>query len=39
MHNSSAIAAGCGAEELFVVSITHEFRQRIRCYELLMQTE
>ena len=25
-------------EELFVVSITHEFSQRVRCYELLMQT-
>ncbi|HTK99148.1 MAG TPA: LLM class flavin-dependent oxidoreductase [Pseudomonadales bacterium] len=33
-----AVAASCGAEELFVVSITHEFQQRVRCYELLMQT-
>lgn len=32
------LVASCGAEELFVVSITHEFRQRVRCYELLMQT-
>ena len=34
-----ALAASCGAEELSVVSITHEFRQRVRCYELLMQTD
>jgi len=32
-----ALAAGCGAEELVVVSITHDFRQRVRCYELLME--
>ncbi|MEQ8858983.1 MAG: LLM class flavin-dependent oxidoreductase [Pseudomonadales bacterium] len=29
------LAAGVGAEELSVVSITHDFRQRARCYELL----
>jgi len=34
-----ALAASCGAEELSVVSITHEFRQRVRCYELLMQSD
>ncbi len=32
-----ALAAQCGAEELVVVSITHEFAQRVRCYELLME--
>ena len=32
-----AVAASCGAEELVVVSITHEFRERVRCYELLME--
>jgi luciferase family oxidoreductase group 1 len=32
-----ALAARCQAEELVVVSITHEFRQRVRCYELLME--
>jgi luciferase family oxidoreductase group 1 len=31
------LAEECGAEELVVVSITHEFRQRVRCYELLME--
>ena len=31
------LAEQCGAEELVVVSITHEFRQRVRCYELLME--
>ncbi len=31
-----ALAASCQAEELVVVSITHEFRERVRCYELLM---
>lgn len=29
------LAAWCGAEELIVVSITHDFAQRVRCYELL----
>ncbi|MCX7065860.1 MAG: LLM class flavin-dependent oxidoreductase [Proteobacteria bacterium] len=33
----AALAASCGAEELVVVSITHEFQQRVRCYELLME--
>jgi len=33
----AALAVSCGAEELVVVSITHEFRQRVRCYELLME--
>ena len=32
-----ALAYQCQAEELVVVSITHEFRQRVRCYELLME--
>ncbi len=31
------LAARCWAEELVVVSITHDFQQRVRCYELLMQ--
>jgi luciferase family oxidoreductase group 1 len=31
------LARRCGAEELVVVSITHEFSQRVRCYELLSQ--
>lgn len=31
------LAASCEAEELVVVSITHEFRARVRCYELLAQ--
>jgi luciferase family oxidoreductase group 1 len=34
----SELAADCWAEELVVVSITHDFRQRVRCYELLMET-
>ncbi len=34
-----ALAVSCGAEELSVVSITHEFKQRVRCYELLMQAD
>ena len=29
------LATRCGAEELVVVSITHDFAQRVRCYELL----
>jgi luciferase family oxidoreductase group 1 len=29
------LAKRCGAEELVVVSITHDFAQRVRCYELL----
>ena len=33
----TALAANCGADELVVVSITHEFRQRVRCYELLVE--
>lgn len=33
------LAAVCGADELVVVSITHEFRARVRCYELLAQDE
>jgi luciferase family oxidoreductase group 1 len=33
----AALAASCSAEELVVVSITHEFAQRVRCYELLME--
>ncbi len=33
------LAASCGAEELSVVSITHEFKQRVRCYELLMEAD
>ena len=33
------LAAECWAEELVVVSITHEFRQRVRCYELLMEPD
>lgn len=32
-----ALAARCGAGELVVVSIIHEFRQRVRCYELLSE--
>lgn len=31
----TALAKGCRAEELVVVSITHEFSARLRCYELL----
>jgi len=31
------LAANCGADELVVVSITHEFPQRVRCYELLAE--
>jgi luciferase family oxidoreductase group 1 len=31
------LAAGVGAAELSVVSITHEFRARVRCYELLAE--
>jgi luciferase family oxidoreductase group 1 len=33
----SALAASCCADELVVVSITHAFEQRVRCYELLME--
>jgi luciferase family oxidoreductase group 1 len=33
----TALAERCGAEELVVVSITHDFRQRVRCYELLAE--
>jgi luciferase family oxidoreductase group 1 len=33
------LAADCWAEELVVVSITHEFRDRVRCYELLMEPD
>jgi len=33
------LAAGCQAEELVIVSITHNFRQRVRCYELLMEND
>lgn len=33
----TALAASCGADELVVVSITHDFRQRVRCYELLAE--
>ena len=33
----AALAASCGADELVVVSITHDFRQRVRCYELLAE--
>lgn len=29
------LASRCGVSELVVVSITHEFEQRVRCYELL----
>jgi luciferase family oxidoreductase group 1 len=29
------LARRCGVEELVVVSITHEFSHRVRCYELL----
>ncbi|NJN51535.1 MAG: LLM class flavin-dependent oxidoreductase [Gammaproteobacteria bacterium] len=31
------LAIECGADELVVVSITHDFRQRVRCYELLAE--
>jgi luciferase family oxidoreductase group 1 len=31
------LARRCGADELVVVSITHEFSQRVRCYELLSE--
>ena len=33
-----ALAARTGAEELSVVSITHDFADRLRCYELLAET-
>jgi alkanesulfonate monooxygenase SsuD/methylene tetrahydromethanopterin reductase-like flavin-dependent oxidoreductase (luciferase family) len=32
------LAGRCHADELVVVSITHEFAQRVRCYELLAET-
>ncbi len=32
------LAADCWAEELVVVSITHDFSDRVRCYELLMES-
>jgi len=31
------LARRCGVDELVVVSITHEFSQRVRCYELLSE--
>jgi luciferase family oxidoreductase group 1 len=31
------LATRCGAEELVIVSITHDFAQRVRCYELLAE--
>ena len=31
------LARRCGADEVVVVSITHEFAQRVRCYELLSE--
>jgi luciferase family oxidoreductase group 1 len=31
------LAGRCGVDELVVVSITHEFSQRVRCYELLSE--
>jgi alkanesulfonate monooxygenase SsuD/methylene tetrahydromethanopterin reductase-like flavin-dependent oxidoreductase (luciferase family) len=33
------LSARCQAEELVIVSITHNFRQRVRCYELLMEND
>lgn len=32
-----ALASAVGADELSVVSITHDFAQRVRCYELLAE--
>jgi luciferase family oxidoreductase group 1 len=33
------LASACQVDELVVVSITHDFRQRVRCYELLAQMD
>ena len=33
-----SIARAAGADELLVISITHEFERRVRCYELLSQS-
>ncbi len=37
LEQLEGLAARCWAEELVIVSITHDFQQRVRCYELLME--
>ncbi len=39
MKRLRSLAQACGAEELVVVSITHDFAKRVRCYELLAQDD